>query len=94
MLLIEERQCWKGPLGNDGGARHRYIDFRLQAGDMAVCTDTSLKGGGLCYRSGLVAKGLIFTHSLASGHEWDDFESLGFIEIFEGSGSFRGSLEL
>ena len=69
-----------------------YIDFRLQVGGIKVCTGASLKRGGLCYSFGLSAKGMAFTHSLASGREWNDCESLGLINIFAEIGASEDRL--
>ena len=46
-----------------------HVDIRLQVSHLAVCTDASELGGGLCHSTGLTRCGGVQACALACGHE-------------------------
>ena len=46
-----------------------HVDIQLQVSHLAVCTDASELGGGLCYCTGLTKCGGVQACALACGHE-------------------------
>ena len=46
-----------------------HVDMRLQVSHLAVCTDASERGGGLCYSTGLTRCGGVQACALSCDHE-------------------------
>ena len=70
------------------------VDIRLQVSHLAVCTDASERGGGLCYSTGLTWCGGVQACALACDHEWVDSRRLGILDLNAGVGSLRRALGL
>ena len=71
-----------------------HVDMRLQVSHLAVCTDASEQGGGLCYSTGLTRCGGVQACALACDHEWVDSRRMGILDLNAGIGSSRQALDL
>ena len=70
-----------------------HVDMRLQVSHLAVCTDASEQGGGLCYSTGLTRCGGVQACALACDHEWVDSRRMGILDLNAGIGSLRQALD-
>ena len=71
-----------------------HVDMRLQVSHLAVCTDASERGGGLCYSTGLTRCGGVQACALACDHEWVDSRRMVILDLNAGVGSLRQALDL